>query len=64
MLRRELMKFDMKGEYIYFCSYNLKYIDYLFGDDVLKIVKDIIDCFKISNKIGIGYRGGFCGCLI
>lgn len=54
----------MKGEYIYFCSYNLKYIDYLFGDDVLKIVKDIIDCFKISNKIGFGFRGGFCGCLI
>eukprot|EP00105_Crassostrea_gigas_P034950 XP_019919098.1 PREDICTED: uncharacterized protein LOC109617440 [Crassostrea gigas] len=61
MLRRELMKPDMKGEYTHLCSHNLKYTDYLFGDDVPKTVKDITDCSKISNKIGLGFRGGFRG---
>lgn len=61
MLRRESMKPDMKGEYTHLCSHNLKYTDYLFGDDVPKTVKDITDCSKISNKIGIGYREGFRG---
>lgn len=61
MLRREFMKPDMKGEYTHLCSHNLKYTDYLFGDDVPKTVKDITDCSKISNKIGIGYRGSFRG---
>lgn len=51
----------MKGEYTHLCSQNFKYTDYLFGDDVPKTVKDITDCSKISNKIGIDFRGGgFC----
>lgn len=55
------MKPDMKGEYTHLCSHNLKYTDYLFGDDVRKTVKDSTDGSKISNKIGLGYRGGFRG---
>lgn len=61
MLRRESMKPDMKGEYTHLCSHNLKYTDYLFGDDVPKTVKDITESSKISNKIGLGFRGGFRG---
>ena len=34
MFRREAMKPDMKGEYSHLCSHNLKFTDYLFGDDV------------------------------
>lgn len=54
----------MKGEYIHLCILNLKYTDYLFGDDVPKTVKDITDCYKIRNKIELGYRGGFHGRFI
>lgn len=60
MLRRESMKPDMKGEYTHLCSHNLKYSDYLFGDEP-KTTKDITDCSRISNKIGLGFRGGFRG---
>ncbi|KAK3100116.1 hypothetical protein FSP39_015017 [Pinctada imbricata] len=59
MFRREAMKPDMKGEYSHLCSHNLKFTDYLFGDDVPKTVKDISDCSKISNRVGIknSFRG-------
>ena len=59
MFRREAMKPDMKGEYSHLCSHNLKFTDYLFGDDVPKTVKDISDCSKISNRLGM--RGSFRG---
>jgi hypothetical protein len=51
MLRRELMKTNMKGEYSHLCSHNVKYTSYLFGDDVPKTVKEIGDCSRISNKL-------------
>ncbi|ESO83951.1 hypothetical protein LOTGIDRAFT_155256 [Lottia gigantea] len=58
-IRRDLMKPDMRGEYLHLCSQNLKYTDSLFGDDVSKTVKDISDCSRISNKIGAFQgRGG------
>ena len=59
MFRREAMKPDMKGEYSHLCSHNLKFTDYLFRDDVPKTVKDISDCSKISNRVGIknSFRG-------
>lgn len=61
MLRRGSMKPDMKGECTHLCSQNLKYTDFLFGDDVPNTVKDITDCSKINSKIGLGYKGGFRG---
>ncbi|ESO83950.1 hypothetical protein LOTGIDRAFT_155255 [Lottia gigantea] len=58
-IRRDLMKPDMRGEYLHLCSQNLKYTDSLFGDDVSKTAKDISDCSRISNKIGAFQgRGG------
>lgn len=51
MLRRELMKSNMKGEYSHLCSQQVKYTSYLFGDDVPKTVKEIGDCSRISNKL-------------
>ena len=65
MFRREAMKPDMKGEYSHLCSHNLQFTDFLFGDDVPKTVKDITDCSRISNRVGLnsgrggGYRGRF-----
>jgi hypothetical protein len=51
MLRRELMKTNMKGEYSHLCSYIVKYTSYLSWDDVPKTVKEIGDCSRISNKL-------------
>ncbi|ESP03479.1 hypothetical protein LOTGIDRAFT_171416 [Lottia gigantea] len=54
-IRRDMMKPDMRGEYLHLCSHT----DILFGDDVSKTVKDISDCSRISNKIGAFQgRGG------
>ncbi|KAK6185393.1 hypothetical protein SNE40_007638 [Patella caerulea] len=55
-VRRDMMKPDMRGEYLHLCSQNFKYTDCLFGDDISKTVKDISDCSRISNKIG-AYQG-------
>ena len=57
LLRRELMKPDMRGEYSHMCSQSLKFTDHLFGDDVPKAVKDISDCSKLSNKLSNQSRG-------
>lgn len=41
----------MKWEYYYICSNNVKYSSLLFGDDVPKTVKEIVDCSLISHKL-------------
>lgn len=58
LLRRDLMKPEIKTEYAHLCTHSLPFTQELFGDDVSKTAKEIEDCAKISSKI---HRGGLRG---
>ena len=58
LMRRDLMKPEIKTEYAHLCTHSLPFTHELFGDDVSKTAKEIEDCAKISNKI---HRGGLRG---
>ncbi|MES9884347.1 MAG: hypothetical protein ABW185_26165 [Sedimenticola sp.] len=51
MTRRDLLKPEMKNEYMHLCTHSLPYTNQLFGDDVSKTAKEIEDCAKIGQKM-------------
>jgi len=71
MVRRDLVKPELKKEFGFLCNHNIPNTGWLFGDDVSKTVKEIEDSSKMGHKVnqgGLTYRkwpmhgrGGFSG---
>ena len=63
MIRRDLLKPEMRNEYAHLCTHSLPYTNQLFGDDVSKTAKEIEECSKIGYKLqygsGRGQQGHF-----
>ncbi|KAK6175963.1 hypothetical protein SNE40_014335 [Patella caerulea] len=51
MRRRELIKHELRSEYLHLCSPSIKYTDKLFGDDIEKKVKDIRDVNRVGSRL-------------
>ena len=54
-VRKDLLKPELKDEYVHLCNHNRPFTKSLFGDDISKSAKEIEDCAKISSKM-VGYR--------
>lgn len=52
-----LLRPDIGKEYLALCSSQLPFMDFLFGDDPEKHLKEIGDQNKIGAKISPNYRG-------
>ena len=65
MTRRDLIKPELRYEYLHLCAQSVPYTAWLFGDDISKTAKEIEDCSKIGNKLynnrGGSYRGRMRG---
>ncbi|XP_060587407.1 uncharacterized protein LOC132742916 [Ruditapes philippinarum] len=62
MIRRDLLKPEMRNEYNHLCTHSLPYTSQLFGDDVSKTAKEIEECSRIGHKLQYGpVRGSFRG---
>lgn len=55
--RRDLLKPEIKDEYVHLCNHTRPFTKELFGDDVSKSAKEIEECAKISSKINRNVRG-------
>ena len=51
LLRKDLLKPELKNEYSHLCNHTVPYTCQLFGDDVSKAAKEIEDAAKIGNKM-------------
>ena len=58
MTRRELIKPELRYEYLHLCAQTVPYTSWLFGDDISKTAKEIEDCSKIGHKLQYNNRGG------
>ena len=54
MLRRDLLKPELRNEYSHLCTHSLPYINQLFGYDVSKTAKEIEECSKMGYKLQYG----------
>lgn len=63
MTRRELIKPELRYEYLHLCAQTVPYTSWLFGDDISKTAKEIEDCSKIGHKLNRGgsFRGRMRG---
>ncbi|KAH3694897.1 hypothetical protein DPMN_082339 [Dreissena polymorpha] len=62
LLRRDLLKPEMRNEYAHVCTHSLPYTSQLFGDDVFKAAKEIKECSRLGFKLHYGTgRGSFRG---
>ncbi|XP_060596689.1 uncharacterized protein LOC132750691 [Ruditapes philippinarum] len=62
MLRRDLLKPEMRNEYAHLCTHSLPYTNQLFGDDVSKTAKEIEECSRIGHRLQYGpSRGSYRG---
>ncbi|KAK3092455.1 hypothetical protein FSP39_003008 [Pinctada imbricata] len=65
MTRRDLIKPELRYEYLHLCAQSVPYTAWLFGDDISKTAKEIEDCSKVGNKLynnrGGSYRGRMRG---
>lgn len=59
--RRDLMKTDLKQDYLHLCSSTVPFTDYLFGDDVTTRMKDNQEVNKAGHSIGWQSRGASRG---
>lgn len=50
MTRRDLIKPELRFEYLHLCAQTVPYTLWLFGDDTSKLAKAIEDCSKIGHK--------------
>ena len=62
LTRRDLIKPELRYEYLHLCAQSVPFTSLLFGDDISKTAKEIEDCSKIGNKLlynnrGSSYRG-------
>ena len=57
MMRRDLIKPEIKEEYSHLCTHSLPYSSWLFGDDISKKTKEIEDSNRLGYKIHRGGRG-------
>ena len=51
LARRDLLKPELKEEYVPLCNHNLPFTDELFGNDVSKTAREIEEVAKIRQKI-------------
>lgn len=58
MTRRDLIKPELRYEYLHLCAQSVPYTAWLFGDDISKTAKEIEDCSKIGHKLQYSNRGG------
>lgn len=58
MTRRNLIKPELRYEYLHLCAQSVPYTAWLFGDDISKTAKEIEDCSKIGHKLQYNNRGG------
>lgn len=61
MTRRDLIKPELRYEYLLLCAQSVPYTAWLFGDDISKTAKEIEDCSKIGHKLQYSNRGGMRG---
>ena len=61
MLRRDLLKPELRNEYNHLCTHSLPYTNQLFGDDVSKTAKEIEECSKMGYKLQYGSGRGAYG---
>lgn len=61
LLRKDLIKPDLRWDYVHLCAHSVPYTENLFGDDVSKSAKEIETCNKLGRNIGRGHggRGGW-----
>lgn len=50
MTRRDLIKPELRFEYLHLCAQTVPYTLWLFGDDTSELAKAIEDCSKIGHK--------------
>ena len=55
--RKDLHKRDMDPKLHYLCSSALQSTDQLYGDSIIKDIKDAQEFNKISRQVGFGMRG-------
>lgn len=56
--RKEFQKPDLDQQYHHLCAPSISFTDYLYGDDILKNVKEIQDINRVGRKISGSARGG------
>lgn len=73
MVRKDLLKPELKREFSHLCNHSIPYTNWLFGDDVSKTVKEIEESSRMGHKVHHGsyssypkrgvmrgrFRGGF-----
>ena len=58
MVRRDLVKPELKKEFSLLCNHNIPYTGWLFGDDVSQTIKEIEDSSRMGNNVHFNRRGG------
>jgi hypothetical protein len=61
LIRKNLLKVELKCEYTYLCNHQIPYTNQLFGDDVSNAAKEIEDAAKIGNRMQYGNYRGYSG---
>lgn len=54
MVRRDLLKPELKREFSHLCNHSIPYTNWLFGDDVSKTVKEIEESSRMGHKVHYG----------
>lgn len=58
MTRRDIIKPELRYEYLHLCAQSVPYTAWVFDDGIFKSANEIEDCSKISHKLQYSNRGG------
>lgn len=59
LARRDLLKPEIRDDYVHLCNHSLPFTSELFGSDISKTAKEIEDVARISSKIRVNRGRGF-----